>query len=213
MKKKIMIGSVSLVTAFALAACGNGDEEMPDEGMDMGSGSDSNMEDMGDEMPDHDDMDGMDMDDDMHEDMDHSSSGEVPDDLGEEENPTFEVGSQAMVEGGHMEEMEGAEATIVGAYDTTAYIVSYDPTNGGEREENHEWVVHEEIEEAGEETFEPGAEVTLEADHMDGMEGATAAIDEAEETTVYMIDYTPTDGGEEVENHKWVTEDELSEVE
>ncbi|QDI91972.1 YdhK family protein [Salicibibacter cibarius] len=219
MKKKIMIGSFSLVTAFALAACGNDDEDpMPDEGMEMDPDSDNNMEDMEDEMPDNDDMDGMDMDDmdmddDEHEDMDHSTSGEVPDDLEEEENPTFEVGSQAMIEDAHMEEMEGAEATIVGAYDTTAYVVSYDPTNGGEREENHEWVVHEEIEDAGEETFEPGAEVTLEADHMDGMEGATAEIDEAEETTVYMIDYTPTDGGEEVENHKWVTEDELSEVE
>ncbi|QDI91963.1 YdhK family protein [Salicibibacter cibarius] len=213
MKKKIMIGSVTLVTAFALAACGNGDEDpMPDEGMDMDPDSD-NMEDMEEEMPGNDDMDDMDMDDDEHEDMDHSSSGEVPDDLEEEENPTFEVGSQAMVEGGHMEEMEGAEATIVGAYDTIAYIVSYDPTTGEERVENHEWVVHEEIEEAEEETFEPGTEVTLQADHMDGMEGAAAEIDEAEETTVYMIDYTPTDGGEEVENHKWVIEDELSEVE
>ncbi|SDJ15657.1 YdhK family protein [Natribacillus halophilus] len=126
------------------------------------------------------------MDDDMHEDMDHSTSGEVPDNLEKEENPTFEEGSQAMVEGGHLEEMEGAETTIVGAYDTTAYIVSYTPTNGGERVENHEWVVHEEIEDAGEETLEPGTEVTLDADHMDGMEGATAEIDDAEETTVYI---------------------------
>ncbi|WP_090397046.1 YdhK family protein [Natribacillus halophilus] len=189
-----MIGSVSLVTAFALAACGTGEEDsMPDQ--DMDSGEDNSM------------------DEDMHEDMDHSSSGEVPDDLEEEENPSFEEGSQATVEGGHMEEMEGAEATIVGAYNTTAYIVSYTPTNGGERVENHEWVVHEEIEDVGEETLEPGTEVTLDADHMDGMEGATAEIDEAEETTVYMIDYTPTTGGEEVENHKWVTEDELSNIE
>jgi hypothetical protein len=45
---------------------------------------------------------------------------------------------------------------------------------------------------------------------MEGMKGATAEIDSAEETTVYMVDYTPTNGGEEVKNHKWVTESELT---
>jgi len=28
--------------------------------------------------------------------------------------------------------------------------------------------------------------------------------------TVYMVDYTSTTDGEEVKNHKWVTESELS---
>ncbi|HLR51893.1 MAG TPA: YdhK family protein, partial [Candidatus Avamphibacillus sp.] len=45
---------------------------------------------------------------------------------------------------------------------------------------------------------------------MKGMEGATAEIESSEKTTVYMIDYTPTTGGEEVKNHKWVTDSELS---
>lgn len=58
--------------------------------------------------------------------------------------------------------------------------------------------------------FDPGAEVVLEADHMKGMDGATATIDSAEKTTVYMIDYVPTTGGEKMTNHKWVTENELS---
>jgi hypothetical protein len=35
-------------------------------------------------------------------------------------------------------------------------------------------------------------------------------IDSAEHTTVYMVDYMPTTGGEMVKNHKWVTESELS---
>ena len=48
------------------------------------------------------------------------------------------------------------------------------------------------------------------ADHMKGMDGATAEIDSAEQTTVYMINYTSTTSGEEVTNHKWVTESELS---
>ena len=44
---------------------------------------------------------------------------------------------------------------------------------------------------------------------MEGMKGAEAVIDAAEETTVYMVDYTPTNGGKKVTDHKWLTEDEL----
>lgn len=47
---------------------------------------------------------------------------------------------------------------------------------------------------------------------MKDMKGATAQINSAEHTTVYMIDYTPTTGGDKVKNHKWVTEDELSAI-
>lgn len=45
---------------------------------------------------------------------------------------------------------------------------------------------------------------------MPGMKGATAKIESAEHTTVYMVDFTPTTGGEPVKNHKWLTESELS---
>lgn len=58
--------------------------------------------------------------------------------------------------------------------------------------------------------MEPGTQVTLNAAHMEGMQGATVEIDTAEETTVYMVDYMPTTGGVKVTNHKWVTESELS---
>ncbi len=152
-------------------------------------------------------MEGMD-----HGNMDHSSSEEVPEGLKEAKNPTYEVGSQAILETDHMEGMKGAKATIVGAYDTTAYVISYTPTTGGERVENHKWVIQEEIKDAGDEPLEPGAEVTVDATHMEGMDGAKAEIDSAEETTVYVVDYTSTTGGEEVKNHKWVTESELSPV-
>jgi hypothetical protein len=109
-----------------------------------------------------------------------------------------------------MEGMKGAEATIVGAYHTTVYTISYTPTTGGKRVENHKWVIHEELQDAGEEPLKPGTEVTVNADHMEGMDGVTAEIDSAEETTVYMVDFTPITGGEEVKNHKWVIESELS---
>jgi hypothetical protein len=146
-----------------------------------------------------------------HSNMNHSGSSEVPEGLKVSVNPKYEVGSQAIIESDHMKGMKGAEATIVGAYDTTVYTISYTPTDGGERVENHKWVVHEEIQEAGDEPFKPGSQVTINAEHMEGMDGVTAEIDSAEATTVYMVDFTTTDG-EEVTNHKWVTESELSPI-
>jgi len=71
-------------------------------------------------------------------------------------------------------------------------------------------VIHEELIDAGDAPLEPGTEVKTEASHMEGMEGATLEIDSAEQTTVYMVDFITTTGGEEVKNHKWVTESELS---
>jgi hypothetical protein len=145
-----------------------------------------------------------------HEEMEHSSSGDLPKGLKQAENPSFKVGSKAVMNTDHMEGMDGAEASIVGAFDTTVYSISYTPETGGEPVENHKWIVHEEIKDAGGEPYEPGDEVTVEADHMEGMEGAAATIDSAQQTTVYMVDFTPANGGELVKNHKWVTESELS---
>ncbi len=202
-KNRILTGILSISAATLLVACSTdtGSQESAAES------EASSIESMAEEssMSGMDEMEGNDM-----EGMVHDDSGEIPEGLKEAENPTYNVGETATITDGHMEGMEGAEATIVGAFDTVAYEVSYDPTNGGPREENHKWVIHEEIADAGEEPFEPGDEVTLEANHMEGMEGATATIDDAKSTTVYMIDYQPTTGGEEVKNHKWVTDSELS---
>ncbi|MGP4070409.1 YdhK family protein [Halobacillus sp. B29] len=199
-KTKYYLSTLFFILLLALAACSGGNEE--------GENGESNQNENQSKETTSEENNGMESD--SHEGMDHSGSSEVPKGLKEAENPTYEVGSQAIIKAEHMSGMEGAEATIVGAYDTVAYVVSYDPTNGGERVENHKWVIHEEIEEAGEEPFKPRAEVTLIASHMKGMEGASAIIESAEETTVYMVDYTPTDGGGEVTNHKWITESELT---
>lgn len=145
-----------------------------------------------------------------HEEMNHSGSSEVPAGLKEAEKPAFKVGSQAVIQADHMEGMKGAEATITGAYDTTAYVLSYTPTTGGERVTNHKWIIQEEIKEADEEPLKPGTEVTIEADHMEGMKSANAVIESSEQTTVYTVDYTSTTSGEKVANHKWLTESELS---
>ncbi|WP_201007544.1 YdhK family protein [Paenibacillus glycanilyticus] len=145
-----------------------------------------------------------------HSAMSHSGSGEIPAGLKEEPNPTYKPGSQAVIQEGHMPGMKGAVATIVGAYKTTAYVVDYTPTNGGEKVSGHKWVIQQEMKDAGEKELQPGAQVVLNADHMPGMMGATAEIVSAEQTTVYMVDYTPTNGGAPVKNHMWVTESELS---
>ncbi|WP_368502873.1 YdhK family protein (plasmid) [Alkalihalophilus sp. As8PL] len=197
-KNKLLMGALAFTLSATLVACGGNDDE-------MGSGDmNEHMEENMDHMDESDSMEGMD-----HSGMDMSGSGEIPEGLEEAENPTFEVGDTAIITEAHMEGMEGAEATIVGAYDTVAYSISYDPTSGGERVEDHKWIIHEEITDAPGEPYAEGDEVQVEADHMEGMDGATATIDSVEETTVYMIDF-PLESGEEVTNHKWVTESELS---
>lgn len=142
-------------------------------------------------------------------------SGEQPADshlMVTEGTPTYPIGSKALITANHMEGMEGAEATIVEAFDTIAYIVSYTPTTGGDRATNYKWVIHEEIDLAPEMPIEPNSEVSLNADHLPGMEGAVAVIEELKETTVYMVDYT-SKTGEEVKNYKWVIEEELEPIE
>lgn len=191
-KNKFLLLTMSTLTAFTLAACGDTEEK-------TNSDDASNQVEMNEEM-----------DDAEHGDMSHSSSGEVPENLAVAENPTFEVGSQAVMKADHMPGMDGAEATIVGAYNTTVYALSYTPTTGGEPVENHKWVIHEELKDVGDTPLAVGDEAVIAADHMKGMDGATATIDKAEETTVYMVDFTDTKTGDSVTNHKWVTESELT---
>ena len=74
-----------------------------------------------------------------------SDSGKVPPSVKKAENPKYKVGSHAIITADHMKGMEGAEATIVGAYDTTVYMVDYKPTTGGPEVMNHKWIIEEEL--------------------------------------------------------------------
>ncbi|WP_423410587.1 YdhK family protein [Heyndrickxia sp. MSNUG] len=183
-KSKFLMLMISFATAFFISAC-SGDQA-----------ENAGKESSGDHS--------------SHANMEHSGSGEIPEGLKNEENPAYKVGSKAVIIEDHMPGMDGAEATIVGAYDTVVYSLSYDPTNGGLRVENHKWVIHEELKDAGDQPLKAGDEAIINTDHMEGMKGAKAVIDTAEQTTVYMVDFTPTDGSEKVTNHQWVTESELS---
>jgi CheY-like chemotaxis protein len=209
--RKVVLLSILASLLLVLGACGNNNDETQQQTNEEKENTSQestkeNMDNSGSgEDTEHSGTD--------HSGMDHSGSGELPEGLKEAENPKYPVGSKAIITDAHMPGMKGAEATISGAYDTTVYTVSYTPTNGGERVENHKWVIHEELIDPGEAPLKPDTEVKTDAAHMKGMEGATLEIDSAEQTTVYMIDFTPTTGGEKVTNHKWVTESELSPVE
>lgn len=174
---------ILLLAVFMLSACGNDEPQTQDS--------------QGAEEMEH---------------MQHDESGKLPEGLEEADDPKFQLGSKVIIQADHMEGMQGAEATIVGAFDTYAYEISYTPTDGGKHVDHHRWVIQEELKEANEHPLEPGIEATLEADHMEGMKGATAIVEKVEDTTVYMVDYTSTATGEEVKNHKWLTEEELTPI-
>lgn len=150
---------------------------------------------------------------DNHSHMEHDNEGRLPGNIKIERDPTYKVGDSVQINANHMPGMEGAEGRIVAAFDTVAYAITYNSTVDDELVEDHRWIVHEEITEAQEQAdtpFEVGDEITVEAYHMPGMEGVTATITEVSETTVYLVDYIDTQSGEEVINHKWVTEEELA---
>ncbi|MEK5187004.1 YdhK family protein [Solibacillus isronensis] len=183
MANKLMIGIFSITAILTLTACTGNDNDKS-----------SQDEVQSNEMTGHN--------------MNQPGTGEVPEGLKKAENPKYPVGNTAIIQADHMGGMKGAEATIIAAYDTTVYTVSYIPTNGGEPVINHKWIIQEELEGIGEEPLEIGTEVKINADHMEGMKGSTATIDSVKETTVYMVDYISTTG-EKVTNHKWLTESEL----
>jgi len=143
-----------------------------------------------------------------HGGMDHAADGgPVPGGMTEAADPTYPIGTEVILTADHMHGMDGATATIAGAYDTYTYAVDYTPTSGGDPVTDHRWVVQEEIEDAGDERLPDGTEVTLTADHMGGMDGAAATIVSSTDETVYVVDYEAD--GMSMTNHKWVVESEI----
>ena len=196
MKRKRKIGAV-IVTAFLmLTAC---KDESGEDIAPLGTVQEEQQEKTGETTESTE-----------HAQMNYSTTGEVSEDLRKAEDPAFPVGSNVLIRTGLEEGMETVEGTVVGAYETTAYMVSYEPSDGGDTVENYKWIIHEEIEEAGPDLFARGEKVVLNASHVAGMHGADAYIEAVEATTVYMVDYVSSTG-EEVKNHKWFVEEELSE--
>lgn len=207
---KKWLGAVLLSSALLMSACGasyegeKADTTEPTTTVEETTDTAKDTEDMTEDHASTED---------GHGNMEHDESGEIPEGLKVAENPAYPVGSQVVIENDHMPGMKGAKGTVVGVFDTVAYEVTYKDTQTGETVANHKWVVHEELENAQDEPYQQGDEVTLEASHMPGMKGATATIDSAENTRVYMVTYTDTESGDTIENHKWMSEDELSAAE
>lgn len=195
MKKILLI--LSAVTALMLAGC-NDDTKAPVQTAPVNESKQTAINEQAAAVNDA-----------SHNDMSHSSTGELPSNLKKADNPKYPVGSTATIDTDHMAGMKGAKATIVGAFDTVAYSISYTPTTGGDKVKDHKWIIHEEIVDAKDSAYKKGDKVMTSADHMNGMENAEVTIDSAEKTTVYMVDYKDTKNGEQVKNHQWVTEDEL----
>ena len=140
--------------------------------------------------------------------MEHPmDGGPAPEGIEKASSPKYPAGTEVTLTADHMEGMDGANATIAGAYDTYTYAVDFTPSAGGEPVKDHKWVVQQEIKDAGDERLADGTEVTLEAEHMEGMKGAKATIASSTEETVYMVDYESD--GMTMTNHKWVVESEL----
>lgn len=124
--------------------------------------------------------------------------------------PTFPIGSQVILNGEHANGMYGANGTVVAAFDTIAYSVSYTPTTGGERVTNYQWIVNEELVDNNDVAFEVGDKVVTSADHQQGIHNTEVTIDAVRPTTVYLVDYIDTENNKKISNYKWLIEDELS---
>ncbi|MEO4053984.1 YdhK family protein [Solibacillus sp. CAU 1738] len=194
MRKKMAMALFVLLAVF-LVACGNKEKTNTNTNTNPDTNTDTNT---------------MTEPNQNHNDVNNLTEGpNLPTGLKAATNPKYPVGTKVVLKAKHKPGMEGAEATVVAAYDTTAYAVTYKPASGQPEVKNHKWVIHEELKDVNKKPYAVGEEVVIETDHLEGMKGATAKIEEAKPTTVYMVDYKSTTG-EEVKNHRWVTEDEIS---
>lgn len=204
MKRSITLAALVLTSTLALTACSDATDNSDDADTTSTTTATAETNETHQE-------DTTTADDGGH-DMEHpEDGGPPPEGITEATDPTYPVGSEVMLTADHMPGMDGAQATISGAFETTTYSVSYTPTDGGEPVTDHRWVVHEELVDPGEAPLPGGTKVVLNAEHMPGMQGATATIDYSTQETVYMVDI---DTGEmTMINHKWVTESEIQPAE
>ncbi|MNW36991.1 hypothetical protein D3C74_140160 [compost metagenome] len=121
---KLKIAILAIVISVALSGCGNNVKKRNTAQGNNAVSSNMNMD---------------------HSGMNHFGSGEIPEGLQEASNPKYKIGSQAKITDDHMPGMKGATATIVDAYDTIVYVVSYNPVNGGDPVKNHQWVTESEL--------------------------------------------------------------------
>lgn len=140
--------------------------------------------------------------------MTHDTSGKLPEGIKTAQHPKYPLDTKVILDSDHMQDMIGAEATVVGVFDTHSYAVTYTDTDSGMVMENHRWVIQEETKKNSP-AIQVGDTIVIQTDHMSGMDGATATVDEVIDEPIYMVDYISTETGEVNENHKWVSESEI----
>ena len=145
-----------------------------------------------------------------HENMDHSMFTPTVN-FTPAINPLYPIDTEVILLADHMSGMNGANARISGAFDTTLYAITYTRSDTGEVVKDHRWVIHEEIADYVALPFKVGDAVTLLPGHISGMggEGVLVEITEVVPGVAYMVDFSPTDGSDPIVNHQWVSEAEL----
>lgn len=139
--------------------------------------------------------------------MQMKMDGKLPEGLATAQDPKYKVGQEITLKATHMANMKNAKGTIAAVYDTKLYAVDYMPTNGGSMVKDHKWLTM--IDFTDKMAHKVGDEVTLDSDHMAGMQGAKAKIVQVENGPAYAVNYQPTDGGQRVMNHLYLAQDEI----
>lgn len=210
MGKRLFLGVMSLFLFIILTACGNDNANNSDTSDENygGTHNESHVE-TRTEAKNDDQANETDQANSKNNNMTTNSSAAygIPEGMKEAQNAKFKVGDEVIVNAEHEEGMKGAVGTVIGAFDTIVYSISYTPTQGDFREENHKWVVQEELQGLDEEMLVPGSEVIVETDQEEGMLGAEGEVDTAEKTVAYMVEYITADG---TSLHKWFKESELT---
>ena len=199
----MLIPATLIAATLALSACTDNTEDSPAASIPATSTStpETGTADASQSQSAHGDQGG-------HDGMEHpADGGPVPEGMAQSTDPTYPVGTEVTLTADHMEGMNGATATIVGAYNTYTYAINYPPTDGNDPVLDHKWVVQEELKDVGGDRLDDGTEVTVTANHMQGMGGTTATIASSTDETVYVVDYEAD--GMTMTNHKWVVESEI----
>ncbi|MDG5473178.1 DUF1541 domain-containing protein [Jeotgalibacillus sp. ET6] len=199
---KFLTASVALSTVLVAGGCSDPEENSGDEASEGGDEIVETGEDGTANPQPNESFEGIEL----------SGDGEIPEGLEGAEDPAYGEGDTVTINASHIAGMEGAEGTIVSAFDTNAYSVSYDRSDSSERVENYQWVIDEEIRGGSNEgSYAEGEEVELSTERIEGMYEANAVIEAIEEdATVYMVDFSLTESEDTALNYKWLLEKELS---
>ena len=126
------------------------------------------------------------------------------------DNPAFPTNSKVVINSEPIKGIKGATGTVVAAFDTIAYSVSYTPSIGSVQVRDYKWIVNEELVDENDVAFDVGDKVVTSADHQQGMKNTEVTIETVRPTTVYIVDYVDTAANKKVNRYKWLIEEELS---